>query len=147
MTKKRRSQFWVGQFDSRQRFDDFVGENPDYWSEEEEDEDEEEEEEDIPMSPFAASQGEIWIDEDFMEAGYNDDNVAMPEKFRGYSYWEQWGEPLTRKLASLGIEDVNALIMLGIDEPPNGSEHLQVTDPQSHKAEGINLVFVGEIEH
>jgi hypothetical protein len=141
LIKKYTSQFWIGTFDSEKRFNEFVGEDPDYWSEENEDND------DIPLNKFISSQNETWFDHDFIEAGYNAKEGSVLEKFGSYSYVNQWANAVSDKMTELGLDSINAFIMMGIDQPPNGSRYLQVSNPCSFKSEGIDLVYIGEYEY
>ncbi|WP_185964293.1 immunity 22 family protein [Aliikangiella marina] len=141
MKKKHTSQFWVGKFDSSERFYNFVGEDPEYWSEENEGRN------DFPLSKFIASQNQTWFDHDFIEAGFNQAETGVREKFKAYSYIEQWADRVEEKAKLLGMEDLNAFIMMGIDESPKQERHLQVSTPCSYKAEGIKLVYLGEFSY
>jgi hypothetical protein len=141
LKKKHTAQFWIGKFDTETRFSEFVGEDPGYWSDENEDN------ADYPLSKFIASQNETWFDHDFIEAGFSEAEGGMKEKFKHYSYADQWAEEIEEKARSMRFEGVNAFIMMGIDEPPRGSRHLQVSNPRSYNAEGIKLVYVGEFSY
>ena len=141
MIKKYTSQFWVGKFDSSEIFYEFMGENPEFWT------DENEELENIPLSAFIASQGKKWYDHDFLESGYNDKGISLLEKFGEYSYSSQWSIPVEEKVKLLEIDNVNSFIMMGIDDMPNGKRHLQVLEPCSFKSEGIELIYIGEFSY
>lgn len=141
MKKRHTSQFWVGKFDTQNRFADFVGEDPDYWSEENEDND------DYPLSPFIASQNQTWFDHDFMESGFNNFEGNIKEKFKHYSYADQWAHEVVEMAGKMGIEDFNVFIMMGVDESSKGERYKQVSNPCSYKSKGIDLVYVGEFSY
>lgn len=141
MKGKITSQFWIGTFDTQERFNDFVCENKEYWSEENEIE------ENIPLSRFIASQGETWYDHDFFEAGYNEKEQRICKKFKGYSWVNQWAPIIEGKMKELGILEMNSFLMMVVDEPPDGKRYCQVQAPKSFNADGINLMSIGEITY
>ena len=141
LKKKHTSQFWVGKFDTEARFSDFIDENPEYWSEENEGT------EDLPLSKFISSQNETWCDHDFIEAGFRESTEEMKEKFKHYSYSDQWAKDVEKAAQSMGMESFNSFIMIGIDEPPKGDKYLQISNPCSYKSEGIDLIYVGEFSY
>ena len=138
MRDKLTSQFWVGTAESEDRFFDFIVEDENYWSEENEDGDK------LPLSRFIASQGETWYDH---EAGYADTSGSVLEMFGQYSYAKQWAELVESEISARNISSINAFIMIGVDEPPDGSQYRQVENPCSHQENGINMVYIGEITH
>jgi len=85
-----KSHFWIGQFESEELYNEFIRE--DYSLCDSEDYD------DTPISKFAESQGETWIDHDFLESGFEPHQVNIKEQFGGYSYAEEWGAELEKNL-------------------------------------------------
>ncbi|MGE6354592.1 hypothetical protein ACQKCJ_12075 [Flavobacterium sp. NPDC079362] len=78
------SHFWFGKFRSEAECFNFLGENETYYEEDDI------KEEDKYISEFARSQSENFLDHDFMESGFENENVSFEEKFSKYSYADQW---------------------------------------------------------
>lgn len=129
-------QFWIGYASSERVFNRFVAEDPTFWDTEDEDED-------IPLSPFAASQGESWYDHDFLESGYSTQLGNIAERFQGYSYVDQWAPWVEAQAKRTSLSEFNAFVLMGVDQRP-GSEYRQISKPRSYSEEGLKLVYLGE---
>ncbi len=99
--------FWVGKFYSEEVFTDFVTENNDYYILQDENNDN-----DIALSKFIQSQGETWIDHDFMESGFQHPEKTLKEQFGFYSFADKWLDKLTNKCQQLALTDINVLIFV-----------------------------------
>jgi hypothetical protein len=97
------SHFWAGHFTNVDEFEALFAET---YSDED----------DIPISPFAASQNEIFYDHDLLEYGISDSATSIKELVEGYSYADQWLSDFEAKLETLGLTDVNAFIFISADE-------------------------------
>jgi len=136
------SQFWIAKFDSKDRFSEFFAEDDEYFSEENEERD------DYPLSQFLASQDETWCDHDFLEVGFNSDEAeSVSQRFAGHSWVEEWAPMLEEKIKKLEVLDYNAFAMMGVEQTPDRPPNYQVSEPHSFTAEGIQLIYLGEITH
>ena len=127
---REKSHFWVGKFESEALYFDFVAEDDSRYELEDYD--------DIPVSKFAASQGEVWIDHDFMESGFEPNQVSLKKQFAPYSYAYDWGAELEKRCANLKLEGANTLIFLNEG---------QISNPVSVDGPGFKLVYVGVIAY
>ena len=125
-----KSHFWIGKFDTKDLYLDFVGEDDSRYELEDYD--------DIPISKFAKSQGEIWLDHDFMESGFEEPNKDVKIQFDKYSYAYNWGKELEKRCLKLTEPDNNTLIFI--------NEH-QIKNPSSVKGDGFILEYIGIIEY
>jgi len=124
-----KSHFWVGRFNDDDLFFDFFGEDERIY---------ESGNEDLPLSKFIASQGETWIDHDFMESGFESPGDDLKKQFANYSYADTWGMELEKRCAAMNLKDINALVMLDED---------QLENPVSVKGPGFTLTYLGVIEY
>lgn len=129
--EKEISHFWLGYFKNEDDFNDFVEEDESYYIEEEN--------EDLYVSKFAESQKIQWFDYDFLEYGFEDENLGIYEKFTDYSYADQWLPIVEQKINELGLETpVNAIIF--------GTKNV-IPNPVSVNEEEYALYYIGEIEY
>lgn len=129
--EKEISHFWLGYFKNEDDFNDFAEEDESYYTEEEN--------EDLYVSKFGESQKIQWFDYDFMEYGFEDENLGIYEKFTDYSYADQWLPIVEQKINELGLETpVNAIIFANKHVIPN---------PVSVNEEEYALYYIGEIEY
>lgn len=124
------SHFWLGKFKSEAEYFDFVGEDEAYY----EDDDYEEK----CISEFAKSQGENFLDHDFIESGFENEAVSFEEKFSKYSYADQWIAEVKNRLNNQNLEDINTLIFISKD---------QIEKPVSIINSKFDLLYIGEIEY
>ena len=124
------SHFWIGYFQSENNYFDFFGEKDDYY------EDEREIEEKY-ISEFAKTQGEYWIDHDFIENGFDNSDNNFMDKFKKYSYSEQWISELNSK-AKDKLINVNTIVFI---------TKSQIKNPQNIEGENYILKYLGEIEY
>lgn len=129
--EKEISHFWLGYFKNEEDFNDFAEEDERYYTEEEN--------EDLYISKFAESQNIQWFDYDFMEYGFEDENLGIYEKFADYSYADQWLPVIEEKINQLNLETpVNAIIFANRHAIPK---------PVSVNDEEYALYYIGEIEY
>lgn len=126
------SHFWIGHFKDNFEFACFVGESEDYYNEENDDLD------NVYISKFAESQGENWIDHDFMECGFESNTIPFDERFIKYSYAKQWIDIIKERCDSTLIDDVNSVIFI---------TNSQIKNPISLRKEDFYLEYIGEIEY
>ncbi|MCC9062796.1 immunity 22 family protein [Flavobacterium piscisymbiosum] len=126
------SHFWLGKFKSEDECFDFVGEDNTYY--------EEDDIEEKYISEFAKSQGEIFLDHDFMESGFENEAVSFEEKFSKYSYADQWIAEVKNRLhdQKQNLEDINTLVFISKD---------QIEKPVSVMNSKFDLLYIGEIEY
>ncbi len=106
------SHFWLGYFKDEEDFYSFVEEDENYYIDEET--------EDQYVSKFAESQGIKWFDDDFMEYGFEDENLGLYEKFSEYSYADEWLPVLENRLNEMNLDTpVNAIIFASRFAIPN----------------------------
>lgn len=124
--------FWFGKFKSEDEYFDFIGEDESYYSEEEIDE--------KYLSEFAKSQDRNHLDNDFMESGFEDENIAFEHKFLKNSYASKWILEAKEKLIQQNqkIEEINTVVFISKD---------QIKNPVSIKNSNFNLLYIGEIEY
>ncbi len=152
------SQFWVGWCDDPDEITDFFSEEP-YYARFNELEaklangeiDEtiyakrEEELDNCPITDFAKSQGERFLDHDFIEWRWEPDCKPLVEMFSGSSWVEMWAEKVEDRAKSLGVGKINCFVMIGLEEGVNPPQ--QVEKPCDIKLKSGTLVFIGEITH
>jgi hypothetical protein len=126
---KQIAHFWAGRFGSKPLFDSFFKE---VYSE---DDDE------TPISRFAESQAEKWIDHDCLEVGFENSDAPVEAKLAMYSYADKWLHEFQRRLTAHGLNDVNAVAMCMFnDNDP------QIASPKSFSGEGFSMQYLGTIE-
>lgn len=131
------SHFYVGYFPDEDDYFEFVGESENYYDEDEDAAENDAEEKYI--SAFARSQGETWLDHDFMESVFNEEPVPLTEKFGDASYAEEWADELQRRIdASGNTSEINTLVFISKD---------QIHQPVSVKTDTFHLLYMGEIEY
>ena len=130
--KTETSHFWLGKFKSEEEYFDFVGEDNAYY--------EDDEVEEKFISDFAKSQGENFLDHDFMESGFENEAISFEEKFLKYSYAKQWIAEVKKRLIDQNqdLEDVNTLVFISKD---------QIEKPVSIMNSKFDLLYIGEIEY
>ncbi len=121
--------FWVGKFHSEKVFTDFIAENADYYILQDEDNDNE-----IALSKFIQSQGETWIDHDFMESGFEPPQKTLKEQFGFYSFADKWIDKLEKKCQQLALIDINVLIFVKSEE---------ISQPTSVRGSDFELYYLG----
>ncbi|WP_278378559.1 immunity 22 family protein [Chryseobacterium arthrosphaerae] len=124
------SHFWLGYFKDEEDFYSFVEEDENYYIDEET--------EDQYVSKFAESQGIKWFDDDFMEYGFEDENLGLYAKFSEYSYADEWLPVLESRLNEMNLDTpVNAIIF---------ASRFAIPNPVSVDGEENKLYYMGEIE-
>lgn len=123
--------FWVGFFDKETDFFDFLSEDPNYYKEERD-------LEEIYISKFAESQGENWIDHDFLECGFQNSDSPLADRFEAYSYSQEWIPEIERRIQKHIICKVNTIVFVAKSE---------IDKPIDVIRENFSLIYVGEIEY
>jgi hypothetical protein len=126
--KTETSHFWVGQFVEPLATDYFA---------EVYDEDDEDREQ-TPLSAFARDQGEKWYDHDLLEYGFSDTAGSIEELVAGYSYSDQWGGELARRVAKAGLSGINWFAFISKSE---------IARPRSVQGDGYWLHYLGTIRY
>ena len=118
--------FWVGNFNSEERFLQFVEEDDNYYLNEEDD--------DNYISKFAESQDTIWFDGDLAEYGFEE----SIQHFSEYSFAEQWLPVLYNRINDLNLKfEINSLVFVSQGQIPK---------PVSVENDEFSLVYLGGVE-
>ena len=131
MTRTEICDFWIGRFDNDNDYFDFIGEDPEFYQDEA----------DVDqkyISKFAKSQGEHWIDHDFMESGFENGENSFFDRFKKYSYSDQWIGKLSEKVSETDLSDINTVIFI-----TKG----RIKNPTSISAANFTLRHIGQIEY
>ncbi|MFD1000343.1 immunity 22 family protein [Ohtaekwangia kribbensis] len=131
MTRREICDFWIGKFDNSTDYFDFVGENPEFYQDEA----------DIDekyISKFAKSQRENWIDHDFMESGLENGEESFFERFKKYSYSDQWIKTLSERISETDLSEINTVIFI-----TKG----RIKNPISISESNFTLRYIGQIEY
>jgi hypothetical protein len=131
MTRTEICDFWIGKFDNSNDYFDLVGEDPEFYQDER----------DIDekyISKFAKYQRENWIDHDFMESGFENGEDSFFERFKKYSYSDQWIKKLFEKANETDLSDINAVIFI---------RKGRIKNPISIVESKFTLRYVGQIEY
>jgi Immunity protein 22 len=122
--EKESCHFWVGQV-PEQIVEEYFVETYD------------EDRDDTPVSAFARDQGVTWYDHDFLEYGWGTADTIQ-ELVAPYSYSDQWGEELARRVAAAGLSGINFFAFINQDE---------IENPQSVQGVGYWLRYMGTIDY
>ncbi len=122
------SHFWVGHFPASLAADYFA----EIYDEDDEDR------EHTPLSAFARDQGEKWYDHDSLEYGFAEAAESPEELFSGYSYSDQWGAELVRRMQEAGLAGVNWFAFISESE---------IAGPRSVRGTGYWLHYLGTITY
>lgn len=125
--------FWLGKFKSEEDYFDFVGEDESYYENDDDIEDK-------YISEFAKSQGENFLDHDFIESGFENEDIPFEEKFLQYSYAEEWIVEAKQRLVpqNQNSEEINTVVFISKD---------QIKKPVSVTNSKFDLFYIGEIEY
>lgn len=134
-----RTQIWLGQFQSQTQFFDFVSEDPDYY--------ELEDRADGSLSKFAKSQGERFIDHDFLEVSFDDQGSLATNRFESHYCAQFWRDRVEQECQSRALGPFNSCITLSVDISPAGVSEPQVSAPCDVSEDGFFLAYLGEFEH
>ncbi|MFK7770918.1 MAG: immunity 22 family protein [Saprospiraceae bacterium] len=121
-------QFWAGNFSSKMIFDSFFKES--YF-----------EDDSIPISEFAKSQDETWIDYDFLEIGFENEDKSIKNKFSEYSYSESWTSEFEKRIIIKNFQEVNSIVIGSFD-----NEEKLIEFPKSVFLDDFRLEYLGVIE-
>lgn len=122
---------WLGRFDSMDRWQDYLEEHYD------------EDRDDLPLNQFAADQGEVFYDDDWIEYHFSDEPPAGSERawltqlLSGFSYTHSFLDAVIADALRAPLAGVNAVI--GIDEE-------EIPNPRSVDGDGYELRFVGRYQ-
>ncbi len=124
--------FWLGKFKTEEDYFDFIGEDENYY--------ENDDIEDEYISEFAKSQRENFLDHDFMESGFENEDIPFEEKFLQYSYAEEWIVEVKQRLIALNqnSEEINTVVFISKN---------QIKNPVSVTNSKFDLLYIGEIEY
>lgn len=111
---------WLGTAESNESFEQFLAEDMTT---------------DGPVSAFAASQGETFIDSDFLEFFHAEGQPSLSDLLAGASYGESF---IPEVIAAAPAIAINCAI-LGFEE--------EFSSPRSCKGEGITLTYIGEFDY
>ncbi|MEN2398165.1 immunity 22 family protein [Flavobacterium sp. MC2016-06] len=131
--KTETSHFWFGTFKSEEEYFDFFNERESYY------EDDTNEDEKY-ISEFSKSQNENFLDHDFMESGFEKQHISFEEKFKMYSYGEQWIFEAKNKLSeqNVNLEEINTIVFISKDE---------IKMPVAINNPIFDLFYIGEITY
>ncbi|MBV8252380.1 MAG: immunity 22 family protein [Chitinophaga sp.] len=135
--ERRRAHIWLGYFENENDLSNFVAEDPAYYADESD-------AEELYISEFAKTQGEHWMDHDFMEHGFEDGPQSFTEKFADYSYASEWIPQIVSRTDSAFLQRVNTLILFGIDAGYPGYRGIQ---PSSVNGGNFFLEYMGEVTY
>ena len=131
MIRKENCDFWVGNLENIDDYFDFLGEDPEFFQDDT----------DIDekfISKFAKSHGENWIDHDFMESGFENEESSFFEKFKKYSYSSQWISVLSDKAIRTDLININTIVFI---------TEGRIKEPTSVFGPKFTLQYVGQIEY
>lgn len=92
---------------------------------------------DTPLSLFARDQGQKYYDLDFLEYGRGT-ATTVQELVAGYSYSDQWGDELARRVADAALSGFDFFMFISEQE---------VKHPRSVRGDGYWLHYLGTIEY
>ncbi|WP_394775966.1 immunity 22 family protein [Flavobacterium sp.] len=124
--------FWFGKFESEKEYFDFVGEDPAFYEDEVSDEDQK------YISEFAKSQNENFLDHDFIESGFENQDISFEDKFVGYSYSDKWILEAQNRLVDQNLQEINTIIFISKN---------QIETPVTITNSKFRLLYIGEIEY
>lgn len=134
-----KTQIWVGHFQSETQLSDFVSEDPDYYKLEDR--------ADGSLSKFASSQGQRFIDHDFLEVSFDDQDSLGTKRFKNHYYADFWRDKVEQECQSRALGSFNSCITLGVYISRAGASEPQVAAPYDVNEDGFWLVYLGEFEH
>jgi hypothetical protein len=88
-----------------------------------------------PHCQFAAEQGDICFDYDFVEISFPNDPRPIREFVDGHSYSEFYLDAVVQKAAALGVTEANVFVLANKEE---------FTAPRSVVGPGYKLWYLGE---
>ncbi len=97
------------------------------------------EREDKPISKFAEGQGEIWLDHDFFEFGFENHSTNLRDKFSQYSFSDDWTDEFQERVKEIGVVNANTIVISVSD---NGK--FQISVPKSIHHSEFTLHYLGE---
>lgn len=124
------SHLWIGVFTDQAPQGFFVQQRGD-------DDDADDNDGDVPRSAFAASQGVVGYDLDFVEISYLSQPVPVATLVEGHSYWEQYIDPVLQWAAHHGVTEANVLVL---------ASEKAFASPRDAAGEGYRLFYVGRYD-
>lgn len=126
--------FWFGKFNSEKEYFDFVGEDPVFYDDDVSDEDQK------YISEFAKSQNENFLDHDFMESGFENQDISFEDKFLNYSYSDKWILEAKNRLVeqNQNPQEINTIVFISKD---------QIKTPVTITNSKFDLLYIGEITY
>lgn len=135
------SQFWVGRCDNNDVFWNMFGERefPEAQTDEEQ-----WAQDDTPISLFAETQDEIYLDHDFNEGAYVGDDGLWRDRVGNHSWSQFWADDVLQRAKDAGQTAPNSFFMCGFD---SHDQTPLIRNPRDIKSPGVDMVYIGEIVH
>lgn len=125
MKSREVSHFFLGRVSNHSKYNSFLEERYGF-------------DDDIPLSKFCESQGEVFIDHDFMEIGSRDQESSLETFFKPYSYSDHWLHDVIKTAEEFELLDANVLLFLSKEE---------IDRPRTVKGDGFELIYIGEFSY
>lgn len=124
---------WFGKFDSKLRYQNFILEHYN------------ETDDDTPLNEFAASQGEVWYDHDWLECQFFEDDDWEKKFFYSGSPLQVGSvNEIISRAKKLSNTDYNAFF--SYIEPHCTPNTIEFSNPTTYKSETAELLFIGSFE-
>lgn len=138
------AQFWVGYAKDSATFWAMFGERD--FPEPQTDE-EQWAQDDMPISLFAETQGEIYIDHDFTEGAYVGNDGPWPDRLRAHSWSMFWAEEVLNRAQEAGHPAPNAFFFCGYDKGPTGEKLPTIKNPRDIDTDDVRMAYIGAVTH
>ncbi|CUH81009.1 hypothetical protein TRM7557_03176 [Tritonibacter multivorans] len=138
------AQFWVGYAEDSNAFWDMFGERefPEPTTEEEE-----LAQDNTPISLFAETQGELYIDHDLTEGAFIGENRPWFDRIADYSWSQFWGQDVLDRAKSAGHPEPNAFFMCGFERHPGGDMKPAIKNPSDLNTSRLRMAYIGSVVH
>jgi len=100
-----------------------------------------------PISLFAQTQGETFIDHDFTEGAYVGDTGTWIDRVGDHSWSEFWADEVLNLAKGAGFENPNAFFMCGDGRESDGNAVRTIAHPQNIDQDGVTMTYVGQVTH
>lgn len=102
---------------------------------------------DTPISLFAQTQGELYIDHDFTEGAYLGDNGPWLDRLHGHSWSEFWAEEVLNRAIKSGHPAPNAFFFCGYGKGPKGDLKPGIKHPKDIDTDKVRMAYIGTVTH